>query len=825
MVERLRRLPLVDVGAAGYVAAFYVWLALRAPGTQTTAFIGDLVFLPLGLAVAWATWRTGRMPGLDVRTRVAWRLLTAAYLSLWLSGSAWTFYIRTVDSTHWPWWIDQFEFVQHVFALAAYLTFPNRRLGSEARTRFLADASLTLVAGAVLAFHFVLRVALQQGVSDVMEVTIAGAVLDWLLFATASMGLVQKRDPEIRQVMGILLAANTVYLFANYVYAQHAGGYRIGDAADGLWFAAWVLRWAAARRAWRLYAAPDRAPERAMAGYQSNTFSYAIVALAFVLLITQIVAGDRQFLWFTASSVAVMAFLLLFRQFAELGENRRLFAAQLAQEARFRSLVQHSSDVVLIVEPDGVIAYASPSSQRLVGSDRLRPGRRLHDLVEDHAALRPIFEQPGASRPLLHRMRTADGSWREVEIVWSDLLDDPAVNGIVLNCRDVTERNELERHLQHAQKLDAVGHLAGGLAHDFNNLLTVIRGYTELLRGDLPPEARACAEDLGYMEQAVDRAAAVTKKLLAFSRRQPVQATVVDVNGVLGELEPLFRQLLPDGVEVVLECTPLLWQIKVDQGQIEQVLINLATNARDAMPQGGRLHIQTANHVVMGDHAPPGGPDAGDYIQLTVSDTGIGMDDETVGHIFDPFFSTKPKDRGMGLGLAMVHGIVTGAGGAITVASAPGRGTTFTILLPRTGDRAVLAASQESAPEAATEPRTVLIVDDEQGVRNIVRRLLERGGYRVLEASDGRSALTFIDRSEVHIDLLLTDMVMPGMHGRELIARFRAKRPGLPVISMSGFTGEMTQARDASPELAGVLTKPFSSDTLIRAVSAVAWAS
>ena len=152
MVERLRRLPLVDVGAAGYVAAFYVWLALRAPGTQTTAFIGDLVFLPLGLAVAWATWRTGRMPGLDVRTRVAWRLLTAAYLSLWLSGSAWTFYIRTVDPTHWPWWIDQFEFVQHVFALAAYLTFPNRRFGSEARTRFLADASLTLVAGAVLAF-------------------------------------------------------------------------------------------------------------------------------------------------------------------------------------------------------------------------------------------------------------------------------------------------------------------------------------------------------------------------------------------------------------------------------------------------------------------------------------------------------------------------------------------------------------------------------------------------------------------------------------------------------------------------------------------------
>jgi CheY-like chemotaxis protein len=201
------------------------------------------------------------------------------------------------------------------------------------------------------------------------------------------------------------------------------------------------------------------------------------------------------------------------------------------------------------------------------------------------------------------------------------------------------------------------------------------------------------------------------------------------------------------------------------------------------------------------------------------------MDADTLTHIFAPFFSTKPKDRGMGLGLAMVHGIVTGAGGSINVVSAPGRGSTFTILLPRTGDHAASSTAPETVPETVAEPRTVLIVDDEQGVRNIVRRLLERGGYRVIEAADGAAALTIIERSEVHIDLLLTDMVMPGMHGRELIARFRAKRPGLPVISMSGFTGEMTQTRDTSPELAAVLTKPFSSDALFRAVSAVPWAS
>jgi signal transduction histidine kinase len=414
-------------------------------------------------------------------------------------------------------------------------------------------------------------------------------------------------------------------------------------------------------------------------------------------------------------------------------------------------------------------------------------------------------------------MRTAAGEWRDVEIVWSDLTDDPLVRGIVLNCRDVTDRNEAERHLQHAQKLDAVGHLAGGLAHDFNNMLTVIRGYTELLRADLPPNTEA-STDLGYMEQAVDRAATVTKKLLAFSRRQAVQPTVLDLNGVLRDLQPLFRQFVADGVTVALDCDPSLWRARADQGQIEQIVLNLVTNARDAMPAGGPVQIVTANRTLH-DEAAGVGPPPGDYVALVVSDRGTGMTDEVRARIFEPFFSTKPKDRGMGLGLAMVHGIVTGSGGYISVQSTPGGGTTFSLLWPRTTGSAETAGVAPGIVARSSGSCTVLLVDDEFGVRTIARRFLEGHGYHVLEASDGHEALRMLSHPSTRVDLLLTDMVMPGMHGRELIGSVHAIRPDLPVVCMTGFAGETDRPSDVVPGVLAVVTKPFSSDALVRAVA------
>ena len=522
-----------------------------------------------------------------------------------------------------------------------------------------------------------------------------------------------------------------------------------------------------------------------------------------------------------ALAAVAMASLLLFRQFVELRLNRRLFDAQVAQDARFRALVQQSSDVVLVVNAAGRLTYVSPSATRVFGDgSRVVAGAALRDLAppDDPAVFDAIYAAPGASPVIQTRMRTVAGDWRDLEVLSTSLTSDPAIRGIVLNCRDVTERNELERRLQHAQKIDAVGHLAGGLAHDFNNLLMVIRGYAELLRGQLPPDAEAQA-DLGHMEHAVDRASTVTRKLLAFSRRQAVQPTVIDLNAALADLQPIFRQLVADGVEVSVQAGGGLWRVKADQGQVEQVVVNLMTNARDAMPHGGVLRISTSNRHLDRREAP-GNPEPGDYVQLDVADTGIGMSDAIRARIFEPFFSTKPKDRGVGLGLAMVHGIVSRAGGHIRVCTAPGEGTTFTVLLPRTTEATGRAVERVAAPEPAADARTVLLVDDEPAVRDITRRLLERAGFRVIEAVDGHEALAIAGRREVKVDLLLTDMIMPGLDGRQVAAGFRAARPGVPVVGITGYAGESDQddvfERDG---LAGLVTKPFSSDALIRAVA------
>ena len=817
---------IADAVAAAYACAFYAWLAVRPAGTSSAMLIGEVAFYPLGLALAWASWRNSRVDSLDSRTRRGWRLLVGAYLALWVSGTAWSFLLR-ISNTTVPAWIDWLEILQHLLALAAYFAFPNRAAAQKADARFVADLGLTIVAGFVLAFDFVLRAATAEPGTEAYAIALVGAFLDWLMFVVLTVGAARKRDPEVRTTFALLLAASMSYLFANYFYARDAATYRAGDAIDGLWFAAWVLRWAAVRSALHLYrrrsASPPQEMNEAAVAFRSSVLSYLILAGAFLLLVGEILLGARRSVELMALAATVMASLLLFRQFAELRVSRRLFEAQLAQEARFRSLVQHSSDVVLVVDSEGRVTYVSPSAARIFGEPSdIAIGTNIRTLIppEDGAALSSIFKPTGKEpRALVTRVRNAAGEWRDLDVLWSDLRSDKAVGGIVLNCRDVTERNELERKLQHAQKIDAVGHLAGGVAHDFNNVLMVIRGYTELLRADLPQDA-SCQSDLANMEQAVDRASTVTRKLLAFSRRQAVQPTVLDLNAVLSDLQPIFRQLMTDNVNVRLDTERELWRVKADQGQMEQVVVNLATNARDAMPRGGPLRIVTRNQRVEATHPIDGLP-AGDFVALEVVDAGTGMDDGIRARIFEPFFSTKPKDRGVGLGLAMVHGIVTRAGGHVLVDTAPGRGTTFRLLFPRTTEAIDFRSALQEKVSPAPVARTVLLVDDEPSVRAITRRLLERAGYRVLEAADGHEALSIAEQRDLRLDLLLTDMVMPGLSGQQVVVRFRATRPGVPIVGITGYAGESPQVAAAEEAgLSGLVTKPFSGDALIRAVAA-----
>ncbi|HEX4930141.1 MAG TPA: ATP-binding protein, partial [Gaiellaceae bacterium] len=364
----------------------------------------------------------------------------------------------------------------------------------------------------------------------------------------------------------------------------------------------------------------------------------------------------------------------------------------------------------------------------------------------------------------------------------------------------VTEFKRLEDQFRQAQKMEAVGRLAGGVAHDFNNLLTGITGYASLLieRADGDTEL---ARDLGEIKRAADRAAELTKQLLAFGRRQMLKPRALDLNTVLAEVGGLLRRLLSSQVELVLLPSPQLGIVRADPGQIEQVIVNLAMNAGNAMPTGGRLSIETRN----GDDGS---------VELVVADTGVGMDEQTLSQIFEPFFTTR--DQGVGLGLASVYGIVHQSGGEVTVDSTPGAGSVFTVRLPRTLEPATEVAPAVE-PESRPGSETILLVEDEDVVRDLTRRVLERQGYTVLACADGEEAIALADSDLRTIHLLLTDVVMPGLRGYEVARHVAAARPEIKVLYMSGYAEEALVGRPVLADSA-LIEKPFAVDALARRV-------
>jgi two-component system, cell cycle sensor histidine kinase and response regulator CckA len=396
------------------------------------------------------------------------------------------------------------------------------------------------------------------------------------------------------------------------------------------------------------------------------------------------------------------------------------------------------------------------------------------------------------------------------------------ITGAVSITQDVTEKKareaaDLQRQeeLQQTHKMEAIGRLAGGIAHDFNNLLTGILSYSDLILQELRPHDPIRA-DVEQIRDAGQRAAGLTRQLLAFSRRQLLQPRVVSLNTTVTELEPMLQRLLGNDVALETNLAPDLGNVLVDPGQVEQVLVNLVLNAREAMPQGGHLRLTTANAQL--DEAAGGQDDGGQpgaYVTLTVSDTGVGIDAVTQARIFEPFFSTKHAASGRGLGLATVYGVVEQSGGYITLESAPSMGASFTIYLPRYwGPEPAVGTADQRMPEVGTE--TLLLVEDEAAVRASVRRLLEWHGYTVLEARNGADALRIYEANEDGIDLVLTDVVMPEMGGHELVERLRARRPNLRVLFMSGYT-ERTLTRNGSmPSGTGFVEKPFTVETLMR---------
>ncbi|PYV11623.1 MAG: hybrid sensor histidine kinase/response regulator [Acidobacteria bacterium] len=414
-----------------------------------------------------------------------------------------------------------------------------------------------------------------------------------------------------------------------------------------------------------------------------------------------------------------------------------------------------------------------------------------------------------------------DGTSFPVEYISNPIRENEKVAGAVVTFKDVTEHKKLEDQLRQAQKMEAVGRLAGGVAHDFNNLLTIIGGYSQLLLQRMGPEDPSRSH-VTEIKLAGDRAGALTRQLLAFSRRQILTPQVLDLNDVVGNVEKMLRRLIGEDVELATLQAPNLGRVKADPGQIEQVLMNLAVNARDAMPHGGKLTIETAN-VILDENFGPGPVHVkpGPYVKLKVCDTGCGMTAEVQKHLFEPFFTTKEKGKGTGLGLAMVYGIVKQSGGYIWVDSQPGEGATFTIHLPQVEEVVKAAEPGRTYSALPRGSETVLLVEDEVALRSLVRGILVSTGYNVLEAGHSVDALLISNQHQGPIHLLLTDIVMPGMTGRELAEQLCIFHPNMKVLYVSGYTDDAYVQHGVLKAQAAFLQKPFTPEALARKVRQV----
>jgi len=431
---------------------------------------------------------------------------------------------------------------------------------------------------------------------------------------------------------------------------------------------------------------------------------------------------------------------------------------------------------------------------------------------EDRARLLDKLLEQGSVRDMETAFRTKSGEQR----VWLHSINRIDLDGqecVISSQKDVTEQKTLEKQLRQAQKMEAVGQLSGGIAHDFNNLLGVIIGYSELLEEQLG-ENHKQQKNVGEIKKAGQRAASLTRQLLAFSRQQVLEPRVLNLNVVVAETEKMLQRLIGEHIELTTCLAADLGQVKADPGQIEQVMMNLVVNARDAMPEGGRLTVETCNAELDEAYAFQNAPTIpGKYVALLVTDTGVGMDVATQAHIFEPFFTTKEVGKGTGLGLATVYGVVKQSGGYIWVYSEPGIGSTFKVYLPRVDAPVEKSgvSSGESTPEGGTE--TILLVEDEDSLRTLTRTLLEQGGYTVLEANGGNEAMEIARQHREPIDLLLTDMVMPGMGGPEVARNLVLIHPESKVMFMSGYTS-FTRRGMLDPD-AILLQKPFTRDALL----------
>jgi two-component system, cell cycle sensor histidine kinase and response regulator CckA len=512
----------------------------------------------------------------------------------------------------------------------------------------------------------------------------------------------------------------------------------------------------------------------------------------------------------------------------DITERKRASEALRLSEASFRSMIENAPYGIYRATAAGQLLRVNPALERMLGYDS--PG----ELLKMNLA-RDLYFEPDEHQRIIELLATRN-NFKDVEVEWKrrdGTLTKARCSGLLVKdegeeeayfevfAEDATEKRLLERQLRVAQKMEAVGRLSGGIAHDFNNLLGVIIGYSQVLKKKLG-EANPLREHAEEIEKAGQRAASLTRQLLAFSRQQVLAPAVLELNALLTDLGKMLPRLIGEDVELALQLDPRIGRVKADQSQIEQVVMNLVVNARDALPQGGRLVIETAN--VNLDHAytlhHPGSR-VGPYVMLSVTDNGTGMNVETLAHLFEPFFTTKERGKGTGLGLATVYGVVKQSGGYIWVESELGKGSSFKVYLPQI-DEPVSAPAPAALPaDSFRGEETILLVEDADALRKLAHALLEQNGYHVLAAENGEAALQIAEQNHERIHLLLTDVIMPGMTGRTLADRLIALRARLKVLYMSGYTDSAIADQGVLEPGTYLLHKPFSEETLIQKVREV----
>lgn len=826
----------------GYV----VWNVCLGPSDETKTLITDIVQPLVSLGMTILAFRASRQHSLNIKKRQAWTLITFAFLMYFIGNIMWAYYELVIGTDLSVTLADIPYLFYYPLCLAGLLTFPMTQSG-RSRLTFLLDAGTVMLGASLVIWYLILRPVAQAEHANSLEaiVTLAYPVANTVLLFGVVAILLRRPPKNVSRALRILALAILFDAIADFGYSYQTlqNNYFGGQWPDFCYMLSFVLMAFSAQSQVRSARAMKTEPADLV--LEKSPFSwlpYAAVAIAYSLLLYvaykfQRDHGTEPIVWLTVGAFLITA-MVVARQIVALRENSLLLAERSAREseARFVALVQNASDVITIMAPTGNLLYMTPSGERVFGyktSDLL--GKPLRELIHPDdrertlVAFAAICEEPGKTQSFELRLRHHDESWLDVEVVATNLLHEPNVAGIVVNSRNVSERKradealrDSEEKLRQSQKMEAVGQLAGGVAHDFNNLLAVIIGYADMLLRRFSPDGdERTIRQVEEIKKAGDRATSLTRQLLAFSRKQVLQPKILDLNVVVNDMDKMLRRLIGENIDMHTKLDANIGMVKADPGQVEQVLMNLVVNARDAMPDGGCLTIETTNIDIDLAFIKSQRPvEPGPYVMIAVSDIGQGMSAEVQAHIFEPFFTTKEKGKGTGLGLSTVYGIAQQSGGSVSVYSEPGHGTSFKIYLPRiAGNLQITETRVEKAAPGGTE--TVLLVEDEESVRHMAQEILKLNGYRVLDASNGTEAVKVSEQHQGLIDIMVTDVVMPLLGGRQLAEKLALTRPEMRVLYISGYTDDAIVRHGVLDGRASFLEKPFTPDAFARKIREV----